>query len=56
MTEMFDDASTFNQDLCSWGNLINYEITYMEYIFLGSGCDDTTTPTTKTSNWCQVCH
>jgi hypothetical protein len=55
MYGMFEDASAFNQDLCLWGNQINNESTYLEYIFSGSGCVDTTTPTTKASNWCQVC-
>jgi hypothetical protein len=56
MSSMFEGASSFNQDLCQWSNLIKDEITYFDInIFKDSGCDDTTSPTTSTSNWCQVC-
>jgi surface protein len=55
MDMMFVSASSFNQDLCLWGNLVDLSVVTVEVIFEGSGCDDTTTPTTNTSTWCKVC-
>jgi surface protein len=63
MSLMFNYASSFNQDLCSWGDLVypsdhGYTDPYgvlVQDIFMDSGCDNTTTPISSTSNWCQSC-
>jgi hypothetical protein len=55
MRWMFYRASSFNQNLCSWSSLVDAEPAFVYNIFFASGCDDTTEPTSPTSNWCQVC-
>ena len=42
MTDMFDDATAFNQNLCAWGETFSYDSA--DDIFLKSGCTFQDTP------------
>ena len=35
---MFYSASSFNQDLCPWGNITTFPFRKVNYMFIGSGC------------------
>jgi hypothetical protein len=43
MSAMFEEAVSFNQDLCSWGDKFPYSSA--NDIFAGSGCSVQTQPT-----------
>jgi surface protein len=55
MTRMFGEAESFNQNLCPWRETVDLSNVAVYYMFWGTSCEDTTTPTSIDSNWCQVC-
>jgi surface protein len=54
MDAMFYNASSFNQNLCGWNDQVDTAKVGSTRMFMLSGCDDTSDPTTS-SSWCQSC-
>ena len=56
MQYMFSGATSFNQDLCPWGFILpptlNYGHVATGFLFDGSGCLNTASPTGGTGPWC----
>jgi hypothetical protein len=59
MSYMFDNASSFNQNLCPWGPKLPDTFDYQYYgngyhMFFDSGCLNTTSPSGPTGPWCAM--
>ena len=53
MDLMFGEGPSFNQNLCEWGDRVDYSSFSGVDMFSNSGCSVTADPTPNT--WCQVC-
>ncbi|KAL7525623.1 hypothetical protein ACHAXR_001083 [Thalassiosira sp. AJA248-18] len=53
MRSMFYQASSFNKDLCAWGNYYSSDVLYMN-MFSNTQCESKDSPSGPQGPWCKV--